>query len=363
MDNKRNIVKQLKIISAFLLFSFTLIVVAEVGIRIFYPQMYKTTYLDEFSPGIEDEQLGTIFAPNATWIIERPEFKVTHYTNSQGLADKTNHIIPKPKGLKRILVCGSSNTFSEGVEQDEGWPAILESELLRKCYNVDVVKAGMFAFDTASTVLFMERIFDKYQPNYVVISVDSAVILTNAPMSKFQEKKKQSDYNFKIAHKPKKDLHLISLIKRIIRMNDIVYSHYNMKKGWAPIFEVDGEFRRNQIEITKELLLRAKEFVSKKGASLVVLSIPENTQTLIKANNIQIENIDPEINDKALAGFSKSQDIFWLSTLTPLSENYKRERKKLYHRLDGHLNRNGHRIIGEFLSDQFEGLFKDSKTK
>ncbi|MBF0479323.1 MAG: hypothetical protein HQL26_07555 [Candidatus Omnitrophica bacterium] len=325
-----------------------LIGLAEGCLRIFWPQPTKTVYLTE-PPGLMDPDVGVILRPNAKWMMQKPEFKTVFELSPEGFRDKVDHSAPVPVGTKRILIIGSSHTLGAGVDYDDMWVVRFEKACLDHGLKVDVVKAGMNAFDTPSSVRFLEKFYSRYKPDFVIFELATAALLANPLYTEDKPSfdKSSSTSGIKIVTKEKEDLYFISVIKRILRMDDTFYANYNMKKGWGPILSTDSDFRKRQIQSTEQWFLRAKVFAAKQGVKIFVMAIPENTQMLINARRMNIPGIDPQVNDRDLEKFCKEQGIGWISPLNYFSQQYLSQKKELYYRLDGHMNSRGQKALSE----------------
>ncbi len=89
--------------------------------------------------------------------------------NRQGFRDRRDFVYDKPPGVVRILVLGDSFTIGYEAGQDETYPAVLERELKRRGYAVEVLNSGVSGFSTAEELIFMEEEGFKYQPDLVLL--------------------------------------------------------------------------------------------------------------------------------------------------------------------------------------------------
>jgi len=336
----------------------------EGSLRLFWPQAYKLTNIAD-NPSVKImHELGYSCRPNARWVIQKPEYTVEYHTNDYGMRDKGEHVIPKPPRTTRVLILGDSFAIGAGNEYEDIWPVIFEQKLVEEGYRVDVVKAAMFVNDTEHSVAYLEKLFPAFRPDIVVISLHSNDILLDNPIEEgdfSQLLNKEGD--FVLIDEQDKELHSIVLLKRILKINDFLFSKWNMMRGWKKIFVADNDFREQSIKSTEKILLRAKKYVDKRRAHLVVLSLPDYAQVIMKAHGLSFDNVSPAVNDDELSVFALKNDFVWLPTLPQLTDNYVKERQDLYFRLDGHLNKKGNRVIGEYLSDKVVENFRDKLYK
>jgi lysophospholipase L1-like esterase len=90
--------------------------------------------------------------------------------NSLGYRDD-EMVIPKPKGIFRIVCMGGSTTYSTGVEDNKmSYPALLEKELNDRGYtNAEVINAGVGAWSSYESLINLEfRILD-LEPDVIII--------------------------------------------------------------------------------------------------------------------------------------------------------------------------------------------------
>lgn len=77
--------------------------------------------------------------------------------------------IPKPAGVTRVLVVGDSSLYGHGVNDDETFPAQLESALLGLGQRVEVVNGGTPGYSTEQTRLMLEELGWGLEPDLLVI--------------------------------------------------------------------------------------------------------------------------------------------------------------------------------------------------
>jgi lysophospholipase L1-like esterase len=77
---------------------------------------------------------------------------------------------PKPEGRLRIVVMGDSLTFGNGVGDDETYPAQLARGLGEAgSRNIEVINAGVPAYDTWQQALLLEEVVVSLEPDLVVL--------------------------------------------------------------------------------------------------------------------------------------------------------------------------------------------------
>lgn len=79
---------------------------------------------------------------------------------------------PKPAGVVRLLCLGDSTTYGLGVAEPQSWPRRLEAELNTAPpggRRVEVVNAGVPAFNTTDAIALFDAIVDDVQPDAVLL--------------------------------------------------------------------------------------------------------------------------------------------------------------------------------------------------
>ncbi|MFT7678767.1 MAG: hypothetical protein ACI8QC_002764 [Planctomycetota bacterium] len=77
-------------------------------------------------------------------------------------------LVPQERtaGLPRVVCLGDSHTFGYAVPDGESWPAHLRGMVSAP---VEVINAGVTAYDTLQEVLWFERRVDAFEPDVVVL--------------------------------------------------------------------------------------------------------------------------------------------------------------------------------------------------
>jgi lysophospholipase L1-like esterase len=114
----------------------------------------------------KDPELGAIPRPNVSGV--HAGFNSGFTTNEQGLRGADSHfIVPKPVGVKRVVVLGDSFAWGYGVEDDEIFTEILE----RRLSGVEVVNLGVISFDLRDEFAYLKREGMRYEPDAVLLAV------------------------------------------------------------------------------------------------------------------------------------------------------------------------------------------------
>lgn len=124
------------------------------GMTVFKNSFYPyTAELVQWEHGIYDDELSYIFKSNDTF-----NFKGSEYTtNSLGLRDDEESLY-KPD----VIVLGDSFAFGWGVEQNQTFSALLESEGLK------VLNAGVSSYGTVRELKLLERLDLSNNPTIII---------------------------------------------------------------------------------------------------------------------------------------------------------------------------------------------------
>ncbi|HNQ17112.1 MAG TPA: SGNH/GDSL hydrolase family protein [Candidatus Woesebacteria bacterium] len=98
--------------------------------------------------------------------------EIKYKINNDGLNDRKNYDLVKPKNTFRIITLGDSFTFGHYVSTDNNWPEQLEELLNTKevcpSTTIEVINLGMWGFDINYLIKRYKDIGKKYEPDMVV---------------------------------------------------------------------------------------------------------------------------------------------------------------------------------------------------
>ncbi len=321
------------------------LLVAEIVLRLFAPQLPRTE--PSGSRAIPDSLLGYRYQPNSEVRHMTPEFSVTFTIDERGLRQRAEPI-PADSTAMRILVLGDSFTFGDGNEERDIWLRVAERSLretgAKRGINVEMVNAGAEGFDTRTELYMLKEWEPKIKPSIVLLAFVANDVYTNRP-----------------AHEPPSQipakqrgafsLHVVALAKRIAMHNDRLYarlfllSHRRAYYAAAPDAHV-----QKQIDITRDLLAEMAAYCRERGIQLLVVSIPQEYAVISEANGFQFPGVDPKGIDAQLAPHAHEQGVIWVEALPRLSAVYRDWHRDLYYRVDGHLNTEGNRVLGDLVA-------------
>ena len=107
--------------------------------------------------------------------------KVKNKLNADGLNDRFNYSINKPKDTFRIMVLGGSEAYGQYVETKNNWTELLEDELNKSLScalykKVEVINLGMHGYDIAYSIEIFLLKGKKYNPDLIVFLTPSLYI-------------------------------------------------------------------------------------------------------------------------------------------------------------------------------------------
>ncbi|MFN2399734.1 MAG: SGNH/GDSL hydrolase family protein [Gemmatimonadaceae bacterium] len=150
-----------------LVISFSIaLLICEVGLRIagfgvILPIMFVTDSATYYSlkPGAHERSVNPRF------------FDYRWTTNLQGFRGTEEYAVPKPGGVRRVLMLGDSFTFGVAANDSETYPAILQQMLQATCQTqvVQVVNGGVGGFGTSQELARLESRGVALQPDVVVV--------------------------------------------------------------------------------------------------------------------------------------------------------------------------------------------------
>lgn len=77
--------------------------------------------------------------------------------------------LPKPAGLRRVLVLGDSYVFGVGVDEEHAFAARLAARLARGGARIEVVNAGVMGYSNDQQLVLLEELGARLAPDVVVL--------------------------------------------------------------------------------------------------------------------------------------------------------------------------------------------------
>ena len=316
-------------------------VLTEVALAFLIPPPLR--YIHPQPIHVRDKELGWIMRPHqSSYTIDKP-------VRTNRLGFRSPEIEPRRsgKGL-RVLCLGDSQTFGNGVSQDDTYPAQLQVLLAsrRPGEDAEAINAGVNGYSTTQEVDLLFRMAPLTSPDAVTIGFNLNDV--GEALRKSLESLDERGETKRRGVKRLTPYRLIYLLKRS-RLVTLVYWRYGLLVSGneqdpmhqvllghtPPVYE--ESWRR-----IENALSRARDLARERGFRLIVFPIPAGEEFLedrpleqyrsrfiALAERLGIEHLDPTPRMKSLGGPFDRYFITW----------------------DGHINARTHRLIAEWLCE------------
>lgn len=341
--------------------------------------------------------------PQRTW---RYNGRVTVHANSRGLRDREFEY-PKPAGVSRILILGDSMTEGGQVSADQTFTKRLEQSLMQTGVPVEVINAGMAGFGTAHEVLFYEHEGARYQPDIVVLAFfigndvydnSQRLVPTGTPGKPPAPYFVLVDGEIELRNFPcrcdaaEQQGHLPA-VRRFIRQRSALYgllgpavigvaprvagflaqegvmgnlsrqSSWMTRDGIPLLFfnfaAVTSSDWTDAWEVTRRLLVRLRDDVTRSGARLIIAGIPSREQVHPQLWEAAVSTYpklregvwDLDKPDRMLAEASASAGAPYVSLVGPLRDEARKSARLLFFDQvdEAHLTAAGHAAVAAAL--------------
>ncbi|MDD5331713.1 MAG: SGNH/GDSL hydrolase family protein [Candidatus Nanoarchaeia archaeon] len=341
-------------IIAVLLGLFIFLLFLEVGLRMFYPQTSSLLSKEDY---IKPNERITLYNPHL-----KREYAYTVITNSESMRNEKEFTLEHNN--PRIILLGDSMAFGQGVEQNESFAAIIESNFK----DLEVLNLAVPGLSIPSYYSRLNTKGLEYNPDIVIVSIflgnDLRSIGNITEINYTKSYVSPNPISLFLA----RNVHSLKFIWRYIYQGKLtapIVKFFNIKTESLEtkrIVNSEEELEKNLIVFETDLKYY-KELSEKNNFSLIVLIIPEREQVdktkmdeyLSKINDTQVD--EAEIRKKINNILEKNKIIYLDTTpeLKRLNVN-----NTFYFEIDGHLNKEGHRLIGSLLTQKLkeENLLK-----
>ena len=334
----------------------------EGSVRLWAPQQTRMEMLDGDSLAVEDSVLGHRLRPGAVAVDHAIEFTARYAINEQGLRDDVVYNAHKSTGHTRFLLLGDSFAFGVGSDYEHIWPVLVERAFAARGRRVELVKAGVPAYDTRLEVLYLNQMFAQTAPDAVILTFLPNDLFTNIPLRGDGEGADLAQQVVFSANEKDETLHVVTLLQRLLMNSDRLYSFLYRVTPRRQYFEVPPTAElQSRLATTSSLLREAARFCREQGVPLVVLSIPQQFQVLVEGRGYRYEGMDMRFIDRELKRLAVQEGFRWISTLDALASTYREKREDLYYRFDGHLNERGNHVVADYFADQLDLILQASQ--
>ncbi|MBI5742149.1 MAG: SGNH/GDSL hydrolase family protein [Nitrospirae bacterium] len=332
---------------AFLSLALIMLVVCEVTLGIIYhekPDAYPEKQKRAEDVVRYDELIGWVWAPNANFRYDAPEFHAAVKINSDGLRSDHDYSPDRIPGKRRILVAGDSFTFGHGINNGDTYPDILEKTL----DGTEVLNFAVSGYGTDQQLLLLQKKGLRYRPDLVVLGFYKGDIFRNVERYHGNAQKpvfKLSNGDLVLTNVPVPevtDMRQPDTLFQSVERHSRIYRIFSERALWLLQHLGYGE----SWEVTEAIVKKMQRSVSDAGSKLLVVIIPSSQAVygnpLIKA-----------IHHRTIRGMRDMLDrtgIEYLDLTPELSEWAEAHQgEKLYFINDGHFSPQGHRATAEII--------------
>lgn len=275
-------------------------------------------------------------------------------TNSHRFRD-IEHSINKPDGTIRILGLGDSFTFGWGVLENNVYLKVLEQDLHRVLNrSLETINTGVPGWGLNQYYLYLKESGLKLAPDIVLVGyfIDD---LDGPPADKLSPTADlQWEGHISVRGGPFQHVRLFNLFtyladtikyrnrsKRISYLNDVQARRAKLTETADYLVADPGpEVTAQRSQLLKEHLTRIKALVTKNGASLIIVFIPDYSQLF----HPELQHIN-----RVLGTVSRDLGVSFLD-MTPIYESTEAAAHNYFWPLDGHTNETGHHAIATALA-------------
>jgi hypothetical protein len=351
------------------------LLVCEFVVRIVAPQRLHNTP----AMFVSDDDLIFKLKPHFTGTYSSSEFVTPITTNSIGLRDK--EIGPRRPGDLRIVGLGDSFSFANGVTNDETYFKVLERSLQSALGRpVDVINCAVPAYSPLQEARMLEKyaigfdpdivlmgffvgndfvesmdLFDE-QGNPLLVAREDGFLVTRKERDEEMERSTFRRLTAPVRAFLTSSSHLYVFLKD--RLSDILAQLRLRPYNLPPEF-CAKEFSPKMEQAwssTQTILRDLANYVRKHNKRLIIVVLPTIYQVYkhswddyIAGLNLDAGLYDLEKPQAIIAQFCREEGIEMVDVLPVLRTNS--AQAQLFFPVDGHPTKEGHRIIGEVISD------------
>lgn len=329
-------------------------------------------FVIEFDPKLE-----TKYRPNVSKQIKSQynEFSINYAFNNLGLRDYPFNLSFKKD---RFLVLGNSFVEGWGVNLNESFVKIAEAKLnIRKSKNFQLINAGISGYGAVQNYLFLHELLEKIKPKKVIFVLVGTMVQADLKFIKRAELNKEGlaigldiDKFLSGGHAAStrqswlKELAYKSALFRLIYVRLDNYSKLNAIVLGDPQTDLFAAYRNTKnldslYEPTFLHILAMKNLAEKNHATftLILQPLPFQLSETEWSEGRKIYKISSLTDTKAelnlVNGFCKKNKIDCLFPHNVMFEYiHSHPSETLFFNYDFHLNKLGHQVQGDWLSEQ-----------
>ena len=331
-----------------------------------------------------DETLGFRLRAGCTGICLTDEFQYHTRVNSLHMRDLSDsaHLEPQTAGKPIILALGDSFTFGTGVELEQTFLALTEKRL-----DAIILKAGVPGYNIHQYDRYVRLNALSLNPSVVLVNLFTANDLAadiarlevthdgylaesyrdEVATSLFMRLNRWSFNHsalFRFLKSRGVDFHLIGRL--LESLGDRASTAENLGIS-APPVELLRRVPNDEQQVdtlyfsVERALLRMESFLAQNGVQLVVNLVPFRMQIEPWILRRVVRDVDESDYDrqnihKRLIEILGRHDIPFIDASAAFIDYYRKHKRSLYWRLDGHFNQAGNRLMAEVLVTEIPRL-------
>lgn len=331
------------------------VLLAELGLRMAWPQIFPTHASGMYSP---DPELGHVLTPNFDGQFTRAEFSIRVRTNSLGVRGPA--LAPRRPDTLRILCLGDSTAWGWGVTEDEAYATRVEA-LLRarhQLLDVQVLNGAIPQYGLDEEVAFLARRGADLDPDFVVLQFYAGDDFeqTRLPSRERYELRdgelvQQSEYSVSIGPPWWRVLYWLKHRSHLVHLVSERAGALAMSSGFLSVSDWEhASSTYFSAEDTARVKARLGEIVAlagKRGARTLVVFAPERMQVLAgtAAPLPAAEIVGSAVHDTGAAFVDLTPHL--LAQPRPA---------ELYFEEEGHWRASGHALVAQVIADEIESL-------
>lgn len=342
--NRKILVQNLLLVLGSFIFTALL---AEILLRILLPSPIVWKYPQERY--LHDPEIGHSLRPNHQAFTHDKAVTI----NSQGIRDAEYNNEPAEQ-VTRILALGDSQTFGNGITNEDTWPKQLEHELNGQAVagSYEVLNGGLPSSDTWQHEILLQRLMSVYHPDIVVLAFYVNDIVSKPVSVRNVQGDDVDSINRRLIYLLKRSALLLSIKTTYdsIRLSSFPPDSYRLQKALlAGESNPEIDTRWEQVEHS---LLVMKEATARSNVGFLVVSLPRRDQVdgRLPAGKYNTQ----------LSAVMERAGVRYINLLGPLQQAYRKHGKALFIPWDGHNTAIANRVIAEEVAAAMPNLMVEA---
>ncbi len=339
------------------------VLMAEVGARLFVAGSWPEAKAHQLTH--ETETRGRFTWDEALGYRLTPDFEAPGFRHDERGFRSPPFRVPKPAGVRRVVLMGASTVYGIGVEDDETGAVRLGEELARRYPGrpVEVVNAGVPGWTSRETLLHLNAHVAGLEPDVVVMTDGRNEIfpqLWNDYRDDYSHYRR-FDYDLRASNRPFKRLFRVSHLAMLVlasgrgRLGFSAGAEHplygSIRYDNRPtVDELAANLERPGIGATFEANLR--RFVAggrALGAVPVLATVPFRTEGYASSVLTHRPELLPSLEARARANNAATREVA-AELAAPLVDLYRLDRER-WLMDDCHFTPEGEREVGRMLAD------------